>query len=29
MMWGLPDHDRHHAEQIKRVRIGDLVPVED
>lgn len=29
MMWGLPEHDRHHAEQIKRVRIGDPVPVED
>jgi hypothetical protein len=29
MMWGLPEHDRHHAEQIKRVRIGDLSPVED
>lgn len=21
MLWGLPDHDRHHAEQIKRARI--------
>jgi hypothetical protein len=29
MMWGLPDHDRHHAEQIKRVRIGGPAPVED
>lgn len=29
MMWGLPEHDRHHAEQIKLARIGDLVPVED
>ena len=29
MMWGLPDHDRHHAEQIKRVRIGGPSPVED
>jgi hypothetical protein len=29
MMWGLPDHDRHHAEQIKQARIGDPVPVED
>lgn len=29
MMWGLPDHDRHHAEQIKQVRIGGPTPVED
>ena len=29
MMWGLPEHDRHHAEQIKRVRIGGASPVED
>ncbi len=29
MMWGLPEHDRHHAEQIKLARIGDLVPAED
>ncbi len=29
MMWGLPEHDRHHAEQIKLARIGDRVPVED
>jgi len=29
MMWGLPEHDRHHAEQIKLARIGELVPVED
>ena len=29
MMWGLPEHDRHHAEQIKLARLGELVPVED
>jgi hypothetical protein len=29
MMWGLPEHDRHHAEQIKRARIGELLPMED
>ena len=22
MLWGLPEHDRHHAEQIKRARVG-------
>ena len=29
MLWGLPEHDRHHAEQLKRARIGEPVPVED
>jgi len=29
MMWGLPEHDRHHADQIKRARIGDDLPAED
>jgi hypothetical protein len=29
MMWGLPEHDRHHAEQIKQARIGELLPMED
>ena len=29
MMWGLPEHDRHHAEQLKRARIGEPLPVED
>jgi len=29
MMWGLPEHDRHHAGQIKQARIGDALPVED
>lgn len=29
MMWNLPDHDRHHARQIKHARIGELLPVED
>jgi len=29
MMWGLPEHDRHHAKQIKKARIGELVPVEE
>jgi hypothetical protein len=28
MLWGLPEHDRHHAEQIKRARIGGPSPVE-
>jgi hypothetical protein len=28
MMWGLPEHDRHHAEQIKRARIRGAAPVE-
>jgi hypothetical protein len=23
MMWGLPQHDRHHAQQIKKARIGE------
>lgn len=29
MMWGLPEHDRHHAEQIKQARLGEPVLVED
>lgn len=29
MMWGLPEHDRHHASQIKLARIGATGPVED
>jgi hypothetical protein len=29
MMWGLPEHDRHHAEQLKHARIGEPIPVED
>ena len=29
MMWGLPEHDRHHAAQIKRARIGEPVLTED
>ena len=29
MMWGLPEHDRHHAEQIKQARTGDPVAVEE
>ena len=29
MMWGLPEHDRHHAEQLKRARTGEPLPVED
>ena len=29
MMWGLPEHDRHHAEQIKKARIGEPVLTED
>jgi hypothetical protein len=29
MMWGLPEHDRHHAAQIKLARIGELLPVEE
>jgi len=29
MMWGLPEHDRHHAEQIKLARIGELLPMEE
>ena len=28
MIWGLPDHDRHHAQQLKRARIGGTSPVE-
>ena len=28
MMWGLPDHDRHHAMQIKNARIGGTAPLE-
>lgn len=29
MMWGLPEHDRHHAAQIKKARIGEPVLTED
>ena len=29
MMWGLPEHDRHHAGQLKRARVGEPTPVED
>ena len=29
MLWGLPEHDRHHADQIKRARIGEPVLTED
>jgi len=29
MMWGLPEHDRHHADQIKRARTGEPVLTED
>lgn len=29
MLWGLPDHDRHHAAQIKNARIGGAAPAED
>ena len=29
MLWGLPEHDRHHAEQIKRARLGEPLAVED
>jgi hypothetical protein len=29
MMWGLPEHDRHHAAQIKRARTGEPVLTED
>jgi hypothetical protein len=29
MLWGLPEHDRHHAEQIKKARIGEPVLTED
>jgi hypothetical protein len=29
MMWGLPEHDRHHAAQIKKARIGDPVLTEE
>ncbi len=28
MMWGLPEHDRHHAMQIKNARIGGHAPLE-
>ena len=28
MMWGLPEHDRHHAMQIKNARIGGDAPLE-
>jgi len=29
MMWALPEHDRHHAAQIKHARIGEPVAAED
>ena len=29
MMWGLPEHDRHHAAQIKKARIGEPVLSEE
>lgn len=29
MLWGLPEHDRHHADQIKKARIGEPVLTED
>jgi len=29
MLWALPEHDRHHAEQIKQARIGEPVLTED
>ena len=29
MMWGLPEHDRHHARQIKLARIGAAGPVKE
>jgi len=29
MLWALPEHDRHHAGQIKQVRIGEPVLTED
>jgi hypothetical protein len=29
MMWGLPEHDRHHAAQIKRARTGEPMLTED
>ena len=29
MLWILPEHDMHHARQIKLARIGATVPVED
>lgn len=29
MLWGLPEHDRHHAEQIKKARIGEPVLTEE
>jgi hypothetical protein len=29
MLWVLPEHDRHHAEQIKLARTGERVPAED
>ncbi len=28
MLWGLPEHDRHHAMQIKNARIGGDAPLE-
>jgi hypothetical protein len=29
MLWALPEHDRHHADQIKKARIGEPVLTED
>jgi hypothetical protein len=29
MMWGLPEHDRHHADQIKRARMESASPAEE
>jgi len=29
MMWGLPEHDRHHAAQIKHARTGESLAAED
>ena len=29
MMWGLPEHDRHHADQIKWARMESAPPAED
>jgi hypothetical protein len=29
MLWALPEHDRHHAEQIKQARTGEPLAVED
>jgi hypothetical protein len=29
MLWALPEHDRHHADQIKKARTGEPVLTED